>query len=179
MLSKRWYRNETTPILGIVSIMLIGAVLLSVDFDPSGKTIFGQLFELVGAVISTLALVAFLHALELQREALSVQKQELQATRDELQKSVAAQQESQKALASQAEYAAFGYRLNALTKALEMVEGLVQRKLADLDDPAQADARMIHAQQLEKLRERRTLLVMQVEALVASVSDQEGLDKLF
>ena len=82
-------------------------------------------------------------------------------------------------MASQAEYAAFGYRLNALTKALEMVEGLVQRKLADLDDPAQADARMIHAQQLEKLRERRTLLVMQVEALVASVSDQEGLDKLF
>ena len=46
MLSKRWYRNETTPILGIVSIMMIGAVLLSVDFDPSGKTIFGQLFEL-------------------------------------------------------------------------------------------------------------------------------------
>jgi hypothetical protein len=88
-------------LLGAVILLWVCVPSFVIAFMAGGwaeRGQFGDVFGSVNALFSGLAFTGVIMAILLQREELGLQREELRLSRTELQKSVAAQEETQKAL---------------------------------------------------------------------------------
>ena len=114
-----------TCVAVVVTWVLSGLLLYCI---PERGT-FGDMFGAINALFSGLAFVGVVYAILLQRKELQLQRLELEETRKELSRSAKAQEDSQAALALQAEMAKQTYKLNALSSAFDTNQQLIDRYL--------------------------------------------------
>lgn len=96
------------PFLGlaavIVAVQILGGVLIYflIDSWPARGT-FGDMFGVINALFSGLALAGIIYAILLQREELKLQRMELEMTRKELERSAGAQEKTSEHISNQLE----------------------------------------------------------------------------
>lgn len=100
------------------------------DMEERGQ--FGDMFGAANALFSGFAFLGIIYTIYLQRKELNLQKEELRLTRDELARSARAQEESQVALAKQADSLKLTAKLNGLSSIMqfELAKPSTQSKLA-------------------------------------------------
>lgn len=100
----------------IWSVSWVLGILLISSWEDRGN--FGDMFGAVNALFSGAALAGVVYAILLQRRDLELQRLELKLTRDELHRAAAAQENSERSLAKQAESLSRSARLSAMSTLL-------------------------------------------------------------
>ncbi|MFX1563275.1 MAG: hypothetical protein ACFFDP_08200 [Promethearchaeota archaeon] len=152
---------RTAIILFVIIILLwVASGLVTYFLLPSWQTrgTFGDMFGVVNALFSGLALAGVILAILLQRKELELQREELKLTREELQRTADAQEKSEKALKEQAEALYYTIQLNSLNALLTACNERLEQTRGGLSQGVIEERKKLNTERQKYLAQIKVLL---------------------
>lgn len=159
--SKSQFKTLLSMFIFVIIIWILsGVIVYYVASSWSDRGTIGDMFGAVNALFSGLAFAALIYTIILQREEIGMNRAEIELNRNELKKSADAQQNSQKALKEQV----IQTHLTAKINAISTIINYYNTQIINLSNSPEV---------IDKAREKRRMLIKQLDELIDGLNDSE------